>query len=54
MPPSIVDDVKKGKDVLVEYYDAATICFIDIVKFVALISDFTPVQVVTLLNSLYR
>ena len=54
MPPSIVADVKKGKDVQVDYYDAVTICFIDIVKFVALISDYTPVQVVTLLKGLYR
>ena len=54
LPPTVVDDIKKGKIVQVEYFDAVTICFLDIVKFVAMIADYSPVQVVTLLNNLYK
>ena len=46
--------MKQGKDVQVEYFDAVTICYIDIVKFVAMIANYSPVQVVTLLNRLYQ
>ena len=52
LPPTVVDDIKKGQIVQVEYFDAVTICFLDIVKFVAMIADYSPVQVVTLLNNL--
>ena len=54
LPPTVVDDIKKGKIVQVEYFDAVTICFLDIVKFVAMIADYSPVQVVTFLNNLYK
>ena len=54
LSPTVVDDIKKGKIVQVEYFDAVTICFLDIVKFVAMIAELTPVQVVTLLNNLYK
>ena len=54
LPPTVVDDIKKGKIVQVEYFDAVTICFLDIVKFVAMISDYSPAQVVILLNNLYK
>ena len=54
LPPTVVDDIKKGQIVQVEYFDAVTICFLDIVKFVAMIAELTPVQVVTLLNNLYK
>ena len=54
LPPTVVDDIKKGNIVQVEYFDAVTICFLDIVKFVAMIAELTPYQVVTLLNNLYK
>ena len=53
LPRSIAEDLKMGKEVKAEYFDNVSICYLDIVGFVALISKCTPLQVVQLLNSLY-
>ena len=54
LPATVVDDIKKGKNVHVDYFDAVTICFLDIVKFVAIIAELTPCQVIKLMNNLYK
>ena len=53
LPRSVAEDLKAGKEVKAEYFDNVSICYLDIVGFVALISKCTPLQVVQLLNSLY-
>ena len=52
MPKSVVDDLKKGSGVYAKMYDG-TICYVDIVGFVALISRLSPQQVTSLLDQLY-
>ena len=52
MPKSVADDLKNGSAVHAKVYDG-TICYVDIVDFVALISKLSPKQVTGLLDQLY-
>ena len=53
LPASVVETLQSGQEVPVQSFDSATISYIDIVGFVALISQCSPIQVVDLLNNLY-
>ncbi len=54
LPRSVAEQLKSKKEVGAEYYDIATIYFSDIVGFTKLSSQCEPLQVVNLLNDLYR
>ena len=54
LPQSVAERLKKSQEVEAEYYDTATVYFSDIVGFTKLSARSSPVEVVTLLNSLYR
>ena len=54
MPAPVAEELKTGRDVIPQYYDSATLCYIDIVNFVSLISDMQPIHVTKLLNAFYK
>ena len=54
LPSSVTAKLKQNKTVDAEYYDSVTIYFSDIVNFTDLTYRSTPLQIVDLLNQLYR
>ncbi len=54
LPHSVVEKMKRGEQISAEYYDMVTIYFSDIVGFTAICARSTPMEVVHMLNELYR
>ena len=53
MPRPVAKIMKSGREVAPAYYNSATICYIDIVGFMAIISSLKPVQVTDMFKLLY-
>eukprot|EP01135_Chromosphaera_perkinsii_P011916 Nk52_evm33s2531 gene=Nk52_evmTU33s2531 len=53
IPRPVAEQLKQGQQYLAQTYDSVTIYFSDIVRFTELCSECQPLEVVTLLNSLY-
>ncbi|KAK3705058.1 hypothetical protein QZH41_009322, partial [Actinostola sp. cb2023] len=53
LPVYVADQLKRGNSVTPEFFDEVTIYFSDVVAFMDLASDSTPMEIVALLNDLY-
>ena len=53
IPPAVAALLKAGQDVPPKLYSSATVLFTDIVRFTQMCSQSTPLQVITLLNSVF-
>lgn len=54
MPREVADQLKLNKEVKAEHYDECTVYFSDIVGFTAISARSNPLDIVNMLNSLYR
>jgi len=54
LPPTVAIALQQKKQVTAETYESVTVYFSDIVEFHELAAESTPMEVVTLLNSLYK
>ncbi|KAL6738179.1 hypothetical protein Aduo_011755 [Ancylostoma duodenale] len=54
LPKQVAERLKLGQTVEPEGFDSVTVFFSDVVKFTQLAAKCTPIQVVSLLNELYR
>lgn len=54
MPREVADQLKMNKEVKAEHYDECTVYFSDIVGFTAISARSSPLDIVNMLNSLYR
>ncbi|KAK6181613.1 hypothetical protein SNE40_009435 [Patella caerulea] len=53
LPTTIANDLKRGKTVEPDYFEACTVFFSDIVGFTRLAANSTPLEIVEFLNDLY-
>ena len=54
VPKSIADSLKRGHNVEAEHFESVTIYMSDIVEFSAISASSSPLEIIDLLNSLYR
>lgn len=54
MPKTVAEQLKRQQNVEAEYFNSVTLFFSDIVGFTSLSAKSTPMQVVEMLNALYR
>ncbi|XP_041348520.1 guanylate cyclase soluble subunit beta-2-like [Gigantopelta aegis] len=54
LPPKVANQLKNGKQVEAEKFDAVTILFSDVVTFTTIAAACTPLQIVNMLNNLYQ
>ncbi|KAG1650015.1 Atrial natriuretic peptide receptor 2 [Nymphon striatum] len=54
LPPRVAKELKQQRKVSAETFESATIYFSDIVGFAELSAESTPIQIISLLNGLYK
>lgn len=54
LPPNVTSELKRGRKVLPESFECATVFFSDIVDFAAICQKSSPLQIVALLNETYN
>jgi uncharacterized protein (DUF1697 family) len=53
-PQSVAETLKRGEKVNSEYFDSVTVFFSDIVNFTNICACISPIEVTSMLNSIYR